>query len=56
MSENQEGEANENLISTFLSSLNGKINFIGQVRGKSDLIYNKLRQELKFLQPESTLN
>ena len=45
-------EADEKLIDTFLASISGKINFIGQVRGKSDLIYNKLRQELKMYQPQ----
>ena len=45
-------EADEKLRSTFLLSLRGKINFIGQVRGKSDLIYNKLRQELKIYQSQ----
>lgn len=45
-------EADEKLINTLLLSLRGRINFIGQVRGKSDLIYNKLRQELKIHEPE----
>lgn len=40
-------QADEKLIDSFLSSLTGKINFIGQVRGKDDLIYNRFKQELR---------
>lgn len=47
-------EVGEKMINTFLSSLGGKIGFIGQVRGKDDLIYNKLRQELRTYQPALT--
>jgi RNA-directed DNA polymerase len=39
-------EVDEMIVNRLLLSLRGKINFIGQVRGKSDLVYNKLRQEL----------
>ena len=45
--------ADEKLINTLLLSLGGRISFIGQVRGKDDLIYNKLQQELKSFQPET---
>ncbi len=45
-------EADEKLVNTLLLSLLGRISFVGQVRGKSDLIYNKLRQELKIYQAE----
>ncbi len=44
-------EADEQLIDTFLLSLRGKIIFIGQVRGKEDSIYTKLRYELSLYQP-----
>lgn len=36
----------EKVLNTLLFSLRGKLNFIGQVRGKNDLIYNKLRKDL----------
>ena len=39
----------EKLINTLVLSISGKINFIGQVRGKDDLIYNKFRQELNLV-------
>lgn len=41
-------ELDEKLRHSFLLCISGKINFIGQVRGKGDLIYNKLRQELRI--------
>ncbi|MCX6295498.1 MAG: reverse transcriptase domain-containing protein, partial [Bacteroidetes bacterium] len=34
----------EKLMNTFVLSIGGKINFIGQVRGKDDLVFNKLRE------------
>jgi len=46
-------EVDEKLMHSFLEKLNGKINFVGQVRGKDDLIYNILRQKLKLHWPET---
>lgn len=37
-------EVDKKIVNRFILSISGKINFIGQVRGKSDLVYNKLRQ------------
>jgi RNA-directed DNA polymerase len=37
------------LVLKFQKSINSKINFIGDVRGKSDAVYNKLKQELDTL-------
>lgn len=34
----------EKLINTFVLKIKGKIDFVGQVRGKEDLIYTKFRQ------------
>jgi RNA-directed DNA polymerase len=39
-------EADDKMVNRLLLSITGKINFIGQVRGKTDLVYTKLRQEL----------
>jgi RNA-directed DNA polymerase len=41
-------EADERLTNRLRLSIRGKVNFIGEVRGKSDLVYNRLRQELNF--------
>ncbi len=38
--------ADEKAKNTLILSMTGKINFVGQVKGKSDLVYNKLRQQL----------
>ena len=43
-------EVSEKLVNTFYLSIAGKIAFVGQVRGKDDLIYTKLRQELNLFQ------
>lgn len=48
-------EADEKLVNTFVASLSGRINFIGDVRGRSDLIYNGFRQELKNHKVDSTI-
>lgn len=45
-------EVNEKLVNTFLLNLTGKINFVGQVRGKDDFIYCNFRQGLKKCQPK----
>ncbi len=37
----------KNISSSFLNQLDGYINFIGQVRGKEDVLYLKFRHELK---------
>ena len=42
--------ADEKLVNTFLLSVRGKINFIGEVRGKGDMIYIGLRQGLNKFQ------
>ena len=48
-------QVDEKLMGAFLSKLTGKINFVGQVRGKDDLIYNKLKQEIKMNQTLSVI-
>ncbi|MBL0330058.1 MAG: hypothetical protein IPP64_11730 [Bacteroidetes bacterium] len=34
----------DQLVNTFVLKIKGKIDFVGQVRGKEDPIYNSLRQ------------
>ncbi len=46
-------QAEKGLISKFVLSIEGKIGFIGQVRGKEDLIYLKLRKEFQEYQPKT---
>ena len=44
-------KVDEKLLRTFVLSIAGMINFIGQVRGKDDSIYCKLGKELRIYEP-----
>ncbi len=43
----------ERMVKTLLLSIRGKVNFIGQVRGADDLIYQKLQNDLSAFLPIS---
>lgn len=47
---NIKGEVASKLKSTFINRLNGYINFVGQVRGKEDEIYKRMKEQLKAVE------
>ena len=42
------GTVKEKFKAIFICRLNGYINFVGQVRGKEDLLYEKLKREFEL--------